>query len=217
MYLVIGFGCALLVHVGIFYGEDWFGAAQTPVRRMAQAEPVILMEMPPLEPDKPEEVTPLEEAPASALAPPSLADLPRVVPLDAFTQPIEPPRPAGLEVGRNLSSIPLGRPGSSFGNGLGDLFDLSNLDQAPVARMKVLPIYPEAMKRLSNRGEVVVEFIVDYCGNAVSVQVVRSSDAAFETPAVQAVGQWKFKPGRKGGRDVNTRVQQVIAFNLENY
>jgi protein TonB len=73
------------------------------------------------------------------------------------------------------------------------------------------------MRRLSNRGEVVVEFIVDYCGNAISVQVVRSSDVAFETAAVQAVAKWKFKPGRKDGRDVNTLVQQVIAFSMETY
>ena len=43
---------------------------------------------------------------------------------------------------------------------------------------------------------------------------VRSSQREFEQPAMQAVLKWQFRPGRKGGRAVNTRVQQVITFNL---
>ena len=36
----------------------------------------------------------------------------------------------------------------------------------------------------------------------------------FEAAAVQAVSKWKFKPGRKGGRDVPTHMQVPIVFTL---
>lgn len=39
----------------------------------------------------------------------------------------------------------------------------------------------------------------------------------FETPAVRALQRWKFRPGRKNGKAVNTRVAQVVNFNIEDY
>jgi protein TonB len=61
---------------------------------------------------------------------------------------------------------------------------------------------------------VVVGFIVDSSGNVVQAYVVRSSHREFEQPAVQAVSRWKFRPGRKGGRAVNTRMQVPIIFSI---
>ena len=40
------------------------------------------------------------------------------------------------------------------------------------------------------------------------------SQREFESAAVQAVSKWKFKPGRKGGRAVNTHMQVPIVFTL---
>jgi RNA polymerase sigma factor (sigma-70 family) len=36
----------------------------------------------------------------------------------------------------------------------------------------------------------------------------------FEAAAVQAVSKWKFKPGMKGGRDVNTHLQVPVVFTV---
>ena len=72
------------------------------------------------------------------------------------------------------------------------------------------------MSRAGINGEVVVEFIINSNGDVTQTQVVRSSHREFEVPAMQAVQKWKFKPGRKGGRAVNTRVSQLIEFNLDD-
>ncbi len=177
---------------------------------------LIQMEMPPIEPEKEETVEELtEEAPTNQLAPPSLVDVPSVS-VTAFTQPLQPPPPPGLTAAKGSISIPVVKPGTKLGQGMKDLFDVANLDQPPVLRVPVQPNYPFEMRRAGISGEVLVEYIVDSNGRVAAVQVVRSSQREFEQPAMQAVQKWQFRPGRKGGRAVNTRVQQVITFNLND-
>jgi TonB family protein len=96
------------------------------------------------------------------------------------------------------------------------LFDISKLDQTPVARFQARPQYPLEMRRAGITGEVVVEFVVDVNGDVINATALRSSRTEFEAAAVAAVSKWKFKPGRKGGRDVNTRLQVPIVFTMND-
>lgn len=77
------------------------------------------------------------------------------------------------------------------------------------------PAYPFQMRRAGIEGSVLVEYIVGADGTVIDVQVVRSNNPSFDRPALNAVKKWRFQPGRKNGRAVNARVQQVITFNLE--
>jgi protein TonB len=157
-----------------------------------------------------------EEEPGPSVAVPSLADVPSIGPLTAFTQPLQPPAPPGLAVSKTLGTIPTHRgTGSTFGKGIGDLFDVNTLDQIPVARTTFPPDYPYEMRRQTKEGWVEVDYIVDRSGSVVAAQALRSSDEAFERPALDALRRWKFRPGRKGGRTVNSRIQQTIKFSLE--
>jgi protein TonB len=61
---------------------------------------------------------------------------------------------------------------------------------------------------------VVVDFIVDANGDVQNAFAVKMSQREFESAAVQAVSKWKFKPGKKGGRAVNTHMQVPIVFTL---
>jgi TonB family protein len=97
----------------------------------------------------------------------------------------------------------------------GNVFDISMLDQHPVARFQARPQYPFEMRRAGISGEVVFDFVVDANGDVINAVPLRSSRSEFEAAAVQAVSKWKFKAGRKGGRDVNTRLQIPIVFSLE--
>jgi protein TonB len=147
------------------------------------------------------------------MAPPSLADIPTVVPVDAFTQPIAPPPPPGLTPSKGAITIPVTKPGANFGKGISNLFNVGDLDNPPVARVRQAPSYPYDMRRAGINGTVVVEFIINTEGDVIQTQVVRSSHREFEQPALQAVQKWKFKPGRKGGRVVNVRASQLLEFN----
>lgn len=210
--LIIGLIVSVGLHVTFLYG---FNTKAAPKAKAAEeTTEVIQLEMPEIEPEKEETVEELtEDAPTNQLAPPSLVDVPSVSP-SVFTQPLQPPPPPGLTAAKGAIAIPVVKPGTKLGQGMKDLFDVANLDQPPVLRVPVQPNYPFEMRRAGISGEVLVEYIVDSNGRVSQAQVVRSSQREFEQPAMQAVLKWQFRPGRKGGRAVNTRVQQVITFNL---
>jgi protein TonB len=140
-------------------------------------------------------------------------DVPSVVPITAFQQPIAPPPPPGLTPSKGAITIPVNKPGANFGKGISNLFNIGDLDQQPVARVRQAPAYPYDMRRAGINGTVVVEFIINTEGDVIQTQIVRSSHREFELPAIQAVSKWKFKPGRKGGRVVNVRASQQLDFN----
>jgi RNA polymerase sigma factor (sigma-70 family) len=94
------------------------------------------------------------------------------------------------------------------------VFDISQLDQAPGPRFQARPQYPFEMRRAGISGEVVVDFIVDAEGEVRNAQAKRSSHAEFEPAAIEAVNKWKFNPGQKSGRAVATHMQVPIVFTL---
>ena len=107
-------------------------------------------------------------------------------------------------------------PSPSSGGFVGGLevFDISKLDRLPEVKFRTAAHYPFEMRRAGVTGEVVVEFIVDTNGNVTNAHATKSSRPEFEANAVSSVSKWKFKPGQKGGRNVNTRMQVPIVFTL---
>ena len=211
--LIIGIVVSLALHatfLGAFNRKAVHAA-----KVVQQDEPIVQFEMPPLEEEPEEKVEELvDETPVeNIMAPPSLVDLPSVVPVDAFTQPIAPPPPPGFTANKGAITIPVTKPGANFGKGISNLFNIGDLDQQPVARVRQAPTYPYDMRRAGINGTVVVEFIINTEGDVIQTQVVKSSHREFEMPALQAVQKWKFKPGRKGGRVVNVRASQLLEFN----
>lgn len=201
-----------LVH---FLFLSWVPPRLPPAPIAADPPSVIEITMPPVEEEVYEAVEALGDGTDEpGLAPPQLADVPSVQ-VTAFMQPLQPPPPPGMSVGKGLGTIPVGRFGSGLGKGMANLFDVKNLDQAPVPRATVPPDYPYEMRRQAVAGTVDLEYIIDAEGSVVAVAVLGSSHPEFEPAAVSAVRKWKYRPGRKGGRAVNTRVQQTLRFNLE--
>jgi protein TonB len=127
---------------------------------------------------------------------------------DAFKQPIEPP---ALPSDRGVLQIPDMRSGPPAGE---HPFDLSQLDQPPVATFQARPDYPYDLRRDGITGEVVVDFIVDSRGAVRNPVAARSTNRGFDDAACRAVGRWKFRPGRKGGHAVYVHMQVPIVFSL---
>jgi periplasmic protein TonB len=176
-------------------------------------DPIIPPEPPePPETKKTEDPPPEEDVAVHVIkAPPSLPDVP-IIRDTGFVQPIAPPLPPDIERGKNLVTIPPGRP-TGPGHELGQVFDPAQLDQIPVARVQQEPVYPYDMLRNSITGEVIVGFIVDANGNVRDAYVISSNHREFEAPAVQAVSKLKFRPGRRNNHPVNTRMAVPIVFN----
>jgi len=213
--LIIGLLCSVLLHLGMLFGENLFPKGKVEKQAKRAEEQLIQMTPPPEEPPEEEDVHELNEEPQqNQLAPPTLVDMPSIVPVNAFTQPIQPPPPPGLTADKGQINIPVVKPGTQFGKGMKDLFRIEDLDQKPEPRVQPPPQYPFEMKRAGITGEVTIEYIVDSNGNVNQVQVIKSTQREFENAVTQAVLKWKFKPGKKGGRAVNTRVAQSFPFTL---
>ncbi len=211
--LIIGLVASIALHFLIL--NPFTGKHAAPKRTAPPKEEIVQFEMPPPEEEKEEVIKDLDDAPIETqLAPPSLVDLPSVVPITAFTTPLTPPPPPGLTPSKNALTIPVLKPGANFGKGM-TLFNINDLDQKPILRVPVQPTYPYEMSRAGISGSVTVEFIISSNGDVTQVQVIKSTHREFEGPAQQAVMKWKFKPGRKGGRPVNVRVSQTVEFNLD--
>ena len=215
--LIIGLIISVSLHAGFFGWEKLF-PEQEVVAVVQQEEEfeIELMEMPPLEPE-PEEI--FEEETSEVLeeiefAPPMQADVPSVNVESAFVQKLQPPPPPGLDRPSGVISIPKTSASRAIGSGMKDLFDLKNLDQAPTPRLQSKPVYPFEMRRAGIEGQVLVGFIVDAKGSVREAYPIRSTHREFESAAVQAVSKWRFRPGKKGGRSVNTRMQVPIVFSI---
>jgi TonB family protein len=89
-----------------------------------------------------------------------------------------------------------------------------HVDRTPVVVSQEAPVYPFSLRLTGNKGEVVVDFIIDPEGNVVSADVSRSSHPDFEAPAVEAVLKWRFKPGLKDGHPVYVHMRVPIYFQL---
>jgi TonB family protein len=76
------------------------------------------------------------------------------------------------------------------------------------------PIYPAALRLTQTEGEVLVEFVVDKTGRVHEAHTVRSSHPGFADLSVAAVSTWRFEPGYREGRPVNTRMQIPVHFQL---
>ncbi|HVU34034.1 MAG TPA: TonB family protein [Opitutaceae bacterium] len=95
------------------------------------------------------------------------------------------------------------------------VFDAGALDELPRPRSRTAPNYPFEMRRAGITGEVTVDFIVDKDGNVHHAKAIKSTRPEFEASAIEAISNWKFDPGLKGGRVVNTHMQVPIVYSLQ--
>lgn len=179
-------------------------------------DPPMIIDLPPIEEDEPQKVVdPIDEPPSQQMAPPSQLDLPSLVPVDAFTQPLTPPPPPGMTM-TDTVTIPVTNPNHNWRNSIPNVFTPDQLSQRPAARVQPQPAYPYEMSRAGISGDVTVEFIISEHGDVIDARVIRSSHREFEVSAMQAVMKWKFKAGRKDGKAVKVRASQLLEFNLED-
>jgi periplasmic protein TonB len=208
---------SLNAHLLLFFG---FNDNEPPAPEVIADEgPVIQMAIPDLkdeDEEKPvEEISDAEADPDPGVVVPMLADVPTIVPMDAFTQKVEfQPAVQADTSGPKLTAIPVKIARSAVVEKLGKIFDLSQLDRAPVAIVQPPPVFPSNLKREYPEATVTVGFIVDAKGDVVAPYVVSSTYYGFEPAALQGVEKWKFRPGIKSGRKVNTRMLIDIKFKV---
>ncbi|MCP3925989.1 MAG: TonB family protein, partial [Desulfobacterales bacterium] len=58
---------------------------------------------------------------------------------------------------------------------LNSLYELSDLDKAPLPKFRRSPVYPYRARRLNIEGEVVLKFVVTSKGDVSDIKVVKST------------------------------------------
>ncbi len=173
---------------------------------------------PPPEPVPPPEVRPV---PIVSLKPPpqgfQVVNVPIGIPTDIppvdFSEQFDPRNFSGVGVEGGVFDGVKGGTGSVDAS---RLFRSGAVDERP-ERLSGPPLqYPAALREAGIGGFVVIEFVINTTGRVdpSSIRIVRSSHAAFESPARDAVRTSLFRPGRVRGMAVRVLVQQQIDFDF---
>ena len=215
--IVVAILVSAAFHAGLFLG------VRSPARVAVHAaeEPVIQLtiampDLRDLEPPDPPPMDASAEIVDFAQYVPSLMDAPQITLPSSFVQEINYasllPPPDTTQA--KILVIPQGIGSGRLGSGLADIFNLADLDRVPVPVMQPSPVFPFELKREVPYAEVNVEFIVDVDGRVRNPVGVRATHPGFVDAAVAGVARWRFRPGMKGGKRVNTRMMVPIIFRL---
>jgi periplasmic protein TonB len=229
--LILGILCAFLLHAGfVLFGGLVFGGGKKDVARLAEVEllsddaPKVEKEQEKPDEPKPEELEADDEAPPDAaeiirnMDMPDAALKPELV--DASLSAIEAALNGQAGSGDFAQSMDFssggviggkGKAGSAEGD-MDSAFSLAEIDQKPRAIFQAAPLFPSAMRGKKMEGVVTVVFVVDAAGKVQSPRVEKSSHAAFEKPALDAIKKWKFEPAVKGGQRVNCKMRVPVRF-----
>ncbi len=206
---------ALTLHAALFWGFP----GHSPVPVVPPPDLVKIIEWPiapVVDPPEPK-VTKLNDEPP-AVRVPSLIDVPKPISIETpFLQKAEPLAPLDKDgLKSSVVSIPISyRRDGPGGDAPTRAFDPSELDRVPVPVTKVSPEYPFELKRSGLGGTVRAGFIVDSHGNVIALRVISSTNPGFERATLEALAKWKFRPGLKNGRKVDTRMEQPIEFSTQ--
>jgi protein TonB len=173
-----------------------------------EVQSLEIAELPPPPPPPPEEEVEEEEAPES---PPELTESAPPLDLSQLEMALEPTVGEGLFGDFTVKLVNQLVEGA--GGGLDEVFSLSDLDQKPRPIFQRPPTYPAELRKQKRQGTVYVLFTVDRQGRVADAKVDKSTDPAFERPAIEAVKQWKFEPGTRKGEPVQFRMRVPITFN----
>jgi len=104
-------------------------------------------------------------------------------------------------------------PGEGGGAG-GGVFKVGGGVSAPQLLHKVEPEYSEEARKAKYQGTVLLYIEVSPDGRATNIKVARSLGLGLDEKAIEAVKQWKFKPGQKNGTPVTVAATIEVNFRL---
>ena len=77
------------------------------------------------------------------------------------------------------------------------------------------PIYAVELRQARMEGTVDVSYTVDAKGKLTKLQIISSTDRAFEEPTREALRRWKFIPAMKDGVAVSSEAKLQVVYSGE--
>jgi len=87
--------------------------------------------------------------------------------------------------------------------------------KAPVVMEKVEPLYTDEARKARISGIVILEVVIGRDGLVKNAAVLKPLPFGLDRAAVDAVTQWKFKPGTLDGKPVDVIFNLTVAFKLD--
>ena len=118
------------------------------------------------------------------------------------------------QVDVNFTLAPAGAPGGSAAVGPlpPGVYRAGGGVQAPQVISRVDPEYSEEARAAKFGGAVVLSIVVDETGNPTGIEVVRGLGMGLDEKAIEAVRQWRFRPGSRNGKAVPVAAQVMVTF-----
>jgi protein TonB len=91
-----------------------------------------------------------------------------------------------------------------------------DLVACPEAVAKADPKYPPELIKAHVRGQIVLYAIIRKDGSVDSIQIVRGLDPQLDRNAIEALAQWKFRPGTHAGVPTDFESVVYVPFNYVN-
>jgi protein TonB len=157
---------------------------------------------PPPEEEQKEEIQEEEQ-------PPELADEAPPLTLEQLTLALNPGFNDGWMQGD--FAVKLNTSVSETNKDVDAMFSIADLDQQPRILYQPGPVLSKEVRKKSP-GTVYIIFVVDHQGRVENPIVQSASDPIFEKPALAAVKQWKFEPGKRNGQPVKFRMRVPFTF-----
>lgn len=218
-----GTATSILLHVLLIFGavKATQGAAEV-VQGIIQDTTSFLIAPPPPPPPPPE--APPPDAIVSANPPPQgfqtlvpPKDLPTEIPPVNLNEKFDANDFSGRGVEGGIATGVIGGTGPVLDNIVtSETFTVDQVDD-PVQRTGgPNPVYPEVMRSVGIDGTVRLRFVVGTNGRVESgsIQVVSSTNKAFESAAIKTIRESIFKPAKMRGQAVRQLVEQNIRFSL---
>jgi len=92
---------------------------------------------------------------------------------------------------------------------------VTKFDTPPKPLKTKPPQYPDKLRSEGVSGVVVVKIVIDVNGKVIAQEVAKTSNDAFNEPALQAVRTWVFEPAAVGGKAVRAKVSVPLKFEVE--
>src|ERR1019366_6089768 len=105
--------------------------------------------------------------------------------------------------------------GRGSGGGIGGgVFRVGGGVSAPQLVARIEPEYSEQARKAKYQGVVVLSIIVQKDGSVRDIRVVQPLGLGLDEKAIDAVKQWKFRPGMKSGSPVDVQATVEVTFRL---
>lgn len=207
----------LLINLALFAILPHFIKEGYQVNRLPNSTPIDLIRIKPPKPPPPEEKEkkPQEKETKQKKTPKFQIDLsgPKKIKIDKLSFEINPKLVEGVPVAPPPELLDLTEQLPELTK---PFYDLSEVDEKPVALLKLKPPYPSRARQFNMSGYVKVKFLVDKLGQVTRIRIVESHpEGVFDNTVRTTLPSWKFSPGKIEGEPVSTWVVTRIAFEME--